>query len=135
GPEYNGTTTWTAIRPNARDAASATGATNLAPGDSNGQWDVFVRDLDANRTVRVSVANDGSQGDADSYAPSVSADGRYVVFISASTTFAPGLQQYGPTQVYLHDRDTDGNGIFDEAGGTMTRLVSVGIPAGPADQY
>jgi uncharacterized lipoprotein YajG len=31
---------------------------------------------------RVSVASDGTQGNADSYAPSISADGRYVTFSS-----------------------------------------------------
>ncbi|HMD37508.1 MAG TPA: LamG-like jellyroll fold domain-containing protein, partial [Vicinamibacterales bacterium] len=135
GAESNGFSQWTAISTNGRHVAFASGATNLVAGDSNGHWDVFVRDLDATRTVRVSVANGGAQGDADSYAPSVSADGRYVAFVSASTTFAPGMPQYGPMQVYVHDRDADGNGIFDEAGGTTTSLVSVGITGGTADQY
>jgi len=96
GGEANGISQGTAISTNGRHVAFASGATNLVAGDSNGHWDIFVRDLDANRTVRVSVATDGAQGDADSYSPSVSADGRYVAFISASTTFASGIQPYGP---------------------------------------
>src|SRR5436190_22600416 len=135
GGEANGISQGTAISTNGRHVAFASGATNLVAGDSNGHWDVFVRDLDANRTVRVSVATDSAQGDADSYSASVSADGRYVAFISASTTFASGIQQYGPTQIYLHDRDADGNGVYDDAGGTTTSLVSLGIAGGRADQY
>ena len=127
GGDADGISQGTAISTNGRHVAFASGATNLVAGDSNSHWDVFVRDLDANRTVRVSVATDSAQGDADSYSPSVSADGRYVAFISASTTFASGIQQYGPTQIYLHDRDADGNGVYDDAGGTTTSLVSVGI--------
>src|SRR5439155_7249443 len=126
-----------AISTNGRQFAFSSGSTNLVGGDANNHWDVFVRDLDANRTVLVSVSSTGMQGDADSYWPSISASGRYVAFVSGATTFAPGTVQYGPAQVYVHDRDTDENGIFDEENGTMTRLVSLGyIPgSGPADQY
>ncbi len=134
GGDANGISQGTAISTNGRHVAFASGATNLVAGDSNSHWDVFVRDLDANRTVRVSVATNGAQGDADSYSPSVSADGRYVAFVSASTTFAPGIQPYRPTQIYLHDRDADGNGVLDDAGGSTTSLVSVAITDGPADQ-
>src|SRR5206468_6221596 len=112
GGDADGINQWTAISTNGRHVAFASGATNLVAGDSNGHWDVFVRDLDANRTVRVSVATDGAQGNADSYSPSVSADGRYVAFISASTTFASGIQQYGTTQIYLHDRAAERNGVY-----------------------
>src|SRR5204862_4348980 len=115
----------------------SSGSTNLVAGDANNHWDVFVRDLDANRTVLVSVSSTGMQGDADSYWPSISASARYVAFVSGATTFAPGTVQCGPAQVYVHDRDTDENGIFDEEDGTMTRLVSLGyMPgSGAADQY
>ncbi|HMD36177.1 MAG TPA: LamG-like jellyroll fold domain-containing protein, partial [Vicinamibacterales bacterium] len=136
GDESNGLSQQAAISTNGRHVVFASGATNLLDGDTNNHWDVFVRDLDANRTVRVSVSSTEVQGDADSYWPSISADGRYVVFISSSTTFAPNTVQYGPTQVYLHDRDTDGNGIFDEPGGTMTRFISLGADGtSPANQY
>ena len=134
GGDGDGISQMAAISTNGRHVAFASGSSNLVSGDSNNHWDVFVRDLDANRTVRISVATDGSQGDADSYAPSLSADGRYVTFISSSTTFAPNITQYGPHQIYLHDRDADGNGIYDDAGGTATSLVSIGIDMERADQ-
>ena len=104
------------ISTNGRHVAFASGSTNLVPGDTNDRWDVFVRDLDQQRTVRVSVATDGTQGDRDAYYPSISADGRFVAFVSWATTFAPGVSSSAPRQMYLHDRDADGDGVFDETG-------------------
>ncbi|MEI6501614.1 MAG: calcium-binding protein, partial [Armatimonadota bacterium] len=51
-------------------------------GDSNSCDDIFVRDLTAKSTSRVSLASDGSQGNSFSYDPSISADGRFVAFCS-----------------------------------------------------
>ncbi len=77
-------------------------ATNLVPGDANGSSDVFVRDRQAGVTERVSVAANGAEA-GGSWEPSISADGRYVVF----TTTAPNLTlaNAGP-DVVLHDRVT-----------------------------
>jgi Tol biopolymer transport system component len=66
-------------------------ATNLVANDTNGWGDVFVRDTClgapvgcAASTIRVSVANDGSQANPGSllfsFRPSISADGRFVAF-------------------------------------------------------
>ena len=133
GGAGNGISQMGTISTNGRHVAFASGSSNLVPGDTNDQWDVFVRDLDLQRTVRVSVATDGTQGDADAYYPSLSADGRFVAFVSWATTFAPGVPQWAPRQMYLHDRDADGDGIFDEIGGITTELISVGLNGGIAD--
>ncbi|WP_179083735.1 TolB family protein [Streptomyces rectiverticillatus] len=42
------------------------------------------------RTERVSTAADGTEGDAPSHSPSVSADGRYVAFDSEASSLVPG---------------------------------------------
>jgi Tol biopolymer transport system component len=81
-----------------RNALSADGrfvvfqsdATNLVPGDTNGHTDIFVRDLREGRTVRVSVASDGTQADAASGFPAISAEGRRVAFVSEATNLVPG---------------------------------------------
>jgi Tol biopolymer transport system component len=62
-------------------------ATNLVSQDTNGSEDVFVRDRDAGRTRRVSIAFDGAQGDNDSFSAVISGDGRSVAF----TSFAENL--------------------------------------------
>jgi len=122
-----------AISTNGRHIAYASGSSNLVTGDTNNHWDVFVRDLDQQNTVLISVATDGTQGDRDSYYPSISADGRFVAFLSWASTFAPGVSPYTPNQVYLHDRDADADGIFDEPGGATTELISVGLNGETAD--
>lgn len=69
-------------------------AANLVDGDTNGAVDVFVRDLIAGRTDRVSVAPDGGAGNAASESPVISDDGRRVAFLSWSTNLVqspPGL--------------------------------------------
>ena len=134
GGESNGGSWMPAISTNGRHVVFASAATNLVAGDTNNMADVFVRDLDANRTVRVSVATGGTQGDADAGVPSISADGRFVAYLSNATTYEPGTPQYGALQVYLHDRDGDADGIFDEAGATSASRVTIGTGGGPANQ-
>jgi Tol biopolymer transport system component len=91
-----------AISANGRVVVFSSVATNLVADDTNGVRDIFVRDLDAGTTERVSVSSLGEQADADCEWPAVSGDGRYVVFDSTATTLASGNN--GFAQVYLHDR-------------------------------
>lgn len=58
---------------------------DLVAGDTNGAADVFVRDLATGLTRRASVASDGSQANAGSGPPAISADGRFVAFASEAT--------------------------------------------------
>jgi Tol biopolymer transport system component len=76
--------------------------------------------------ARVSVASDGSQatGSSGQYGAAISGNGRYVVFGSFANNFDPRDFNGNGENVYLHDRDPDGNGIFDEGNGTTT-LVDV----------
>lgn len=60
-------------------------ATNLVTGDGNTSADVFIRDTVAGTTTRVSVDNADGDADGTSYYPTVSDDGRYVVFKSSAT--------------------------------------------------
>lgn len=61
----------------------------LVPGDTNGETDIFVYDLVAETMQRVSVDVNGVQGDKDSDNPSISADGRFVVFQSEAKNLVP----------------------------------------------
>src|SRR2546425_47262 len=77
-------------------------ASNLVPGDTNGLADVFVHDRQTGTTTRVSVDSSGAQGNAGSYDPSMSADGRYVVFTSDASNLVPG-DTNGVSDVFVHD--------------------------------
>lgn len=65
-------------------------ASNVVLGDSNGSWDVFVRDRSSMTNERVSVANDGSEAMGNSRGRALSWDGRRVAFTSAGTTLVAG---------------------------------------------
>ena len=77
-------------------------AGNLVPGDTNGLRDVFVRDLAADTTRRVSVATGGAQADQPCEYPRVSGDGRYVCFQTFASTLVPG-DTNGWRDVFRHD--------------------------------
>jgi dipeptidyl aminopeptidase/acylaminoacyl peptidase len=88
----NGESTDSAISTNGRYVAFTSFADNLVPGDTNYAQDVFVRDLQAGTTILVSVNTNGTgPGKSDSYSPSISSDGRFVLFTSLATNLAPGL--------------------------------------------
>jgi Ca2+-binding RTX toxin-like protein len=68
---------------NGRYLAFSSDSSNLAANDTNGQIDVFRKDLQTGQIVRVSTDGAGGQASA-SVQVDVSADGRYVVFVSSS---------------------------------------------------
>jgi hypothetical protein len=72
----------------------------------NGQCqDIYVHNVTTGDTTRVSVASDGTQGNGESLAPVLTADGRYVAFSSTVTTLVSG-DTNGVSDVFLHDRVT-----------------------------
>lgn len=83
----------------------------LVPSDTNGALDVFVRDMVAGTTTRVSVATGGAEGDMGSSSPSLSADGTTVAFESNARNLVAGDTNLF-ADVFLHDLGT----------GTTTRV-------------
>ncbi|MBL8802508.1 MAG: PD40 domain-containing protein [Planctomycetes bacterium] len=79
-------------------------ATNLVAGDTNGECDVFVRDMWGGLgTMLVSRVPLGALGNDESWQPSISASGRYVAFTTRATNFVFG-DTNGSSEVYLVDR-------------------------------
>ncbi|MDP2674600.1 MAG: calcium-binding protein [Dehalococcoidia bacterium] len=114
-----------AITDSGRFVAFESNATNLVTGDTNGSGDVFVHDRQTGATTRVSVDSAGNQGTSGGLRPSLSQpDGRYVAFFSLSSNLAVGDTNLD-FDVFVHDRDTDADGVFDEAGAIATTRVSV----------
>jgi Tol biopolymer transport system component len=70
--------------------------------DRNGLADIYVRDSKMNLTVRVSHGQSGRDTDGPSYQPSISTDGRFVVFVSEASNLVPGAR-IGVAQAYIHD--------------------------------
>jgi len=141
GPSINGGLSFLG-----RHAVFASKASNLVPDDTNGMWDVFVRDtcmdywtgdlLDGctPRTTRISVAPDGSQSNGDSGATltspagslAVSFDGRYVAFVSSATNLVAG-DTNGVDDVFLRDTCLDDR--FGTIAGCTPETVRVSLRA------
>ena len=89
-----------------RLAAFTSCASDLVPNDLNRDYDVFVRDLAAGSNLLVSVGLDGNSGSGGpSYNPTLSADGRYIIFVSAATNLVVG-DTNGAADVFRRDRQT-----------------------------
>lgn len=88
-----------------RYVAFASDASDLVPGDSNGDYDAFVYDRQSGTLEMVSVASDGTQADAGVSSPVLSSDGRYVAFASGATNLVAG-DTNGCMDVFVHDRQT-----------------------------
>lgn len=111
-----------AIAADDRHVAFASSASNLVTGDSNGQQDVFVRDLATGTTSLVSVQLAGPvNGFYPSSAPVISADGRYVAFSSGASNLVASDPHQPNVDVFLRDMSA----------GTTTQVTTTGsFPVG-----
>ncbi len=109
--------------------------------DTNGYADVFVHDRQTGTTERVSVDSAGNQGNWYSMWPAISADGRYVGFVSRASNLVPGDTTTCPDSnppgpcgnVFVRDRQmgTTDRVSVDSAGNQGNG--SVGWPSMSAD--
>ncbi len=88
-------------------------ATNLVSNDTNSEYDVFLFARATGTTRRVSVRSNGAQATGPSFAPAISADGRWITYSSEATDLVDN-DTNGVQDVFLFDRDTG-----------VTRRVSV----------
>ena len=95
-------------------------ASNLVRGDTNDKADVFVRDRLKRRTFLVSVSKGGGPARGDSGDPSISGDGRYVVFSSRAANLVP------------HDRNDTADVFVRLLRDSRTRVVSSGRDGRPS---
>src|SRR5688572_8712689 len=93
------------ISPDGTIVAFFSAANNLVPEDNNSLSDVFVRDPSTGSTTLVSVGLGGLPADGASAAPSLSGDGRYVLFQSSATNLVAD-DENGRIDVFVYDRQT-----------------------------
>ncbi len=99
-----------AITPDGRFVGFSSKAGNLVTGDTNGNWDVYLRDMQLNTVKRVSLPTNGVQYSGTSHTSAISDNGRYVAFASVNAF-----------------NITDGNGTYDvflrdTVSNTLTRM-------------
>ena len=128
-------------------------ASNLVTGDTNGSFDVFVKDLTTGAVTRVSLNAAGAQGNSDSNTPVFSPDGSTIAFSSNASNLVfndtnanndifikdftlhhedPALYLEGASAVAVNTEpvtvsDAD-NSTF--AGGSLTAELTAGSHAG-----
>lgn len=84
-------------------------------------YEAFVRDRATQTTTRVSIADDGTQGDFRTYAPSISGDGSTIAFVSYASNLVPD-DTNGMFDVFVRPRGlqpVSGSDIVDP-GGTVS---------------
>ena len=90
--------------------------------NSNGQ--VFLRDLQGQTTTLISKNIDGTTGsNLGALIPQISADGRYVAFVSKSSDLTPEFTG-GGFNLFIKDRQT---GIVTLASPALTPLVGADV--------
>ncbi len=93
------------ISADGRFVAFQSRASNLVAGDTNGTYDIFVRDRSAGTTERVSVSSGGVEGDHWSGGPSITPDGRLVAFESLATSLVAGDANL-TRDIFVRDRSS-----------------------------
>jgi RHS repeat-associated protein len=96
-------------------------AGNLTTNDFNGLQDIFVRNISTQTVTLVSATPAGISGNAASYNPILSGDGRFVLFESDATDLVPG-DTNARRDVFVRDLETN-----------TTTLVSVGMGVAAAN--
>lgn len=148
--DNTGSSTGAYVTPDGRYIVFSSGANDLVSGDTNSVTDVFVRDRLMGTTTRVSVPDPGvtgspTQGNGSSFLGRAgvrycSDDARHVVFESTASNLVNGDTNGDPpwhisgSDIFVRDRDVDGNGIFDEPGAGNTKTVRVSVTTG-GSQY
>ncbi|MFZ5880106.1 MAG: S-layer homology domain-containing protein [Chloroflexota bacterium] len=94
-----------AISADGRYVVFESAAANLVDGDTNDAEDIFLHDRISGETSRVSLNSTGQQADGGSNFAAVSADGRYIAFISSATNLVDG-DTNGVDDVFVRDRQT-----------------------------
>jgi Tol biopolymer transport system component len=103
GAQANSASDLCSISADGRYVAFGSNANNLVPNDTNSVFDIFVRDRLLGMTERVSVSSAGVQANSLSVSPLISADGRYVAFLSDASNVVPNDTTFF-TKLVVRDR-------------------------------
>ncbi len=113
-----------AISADGRYVAFYSFASNLVVGDTNGQWDAFIKDTVTGVTTRISTDSAGGQGNSFSVVSAMSADGRFVAFESFASNLVAG-DTNGARDAFL--KDLTKTGVNQLSGLIVSNRVSAGV--------
>jgi Tol biopolymer transport system component len=109
-----------------RRVAFASFASNLTPDALSANLNVFVRDVETNTTTLVSRATGAAGAAANQQAinPSMSADGRYVAFVSMASNLDPATSGF-EFRLYVRDLKTNTTTLASRATGAQGAAAGV----------
>jgi len=102
GAAGDGDSSYGSCSTNGRYVVFQSEASGLVPGDANGVQDVFLRDVWGGTTYLVSQTTNGGAASGPSYDATLSADGRFVAFVSGATNLT-SLDTNGIPDVFIRD--------------------------------
>jgi Tol biopolymer transport system component len=132
GGQANGASENLAMSGDGRYVSLESQASNLIPGDTNSDWDIFVHDRQTAETSRVSIDNGNREGNGGSRNPSISADGRFVAFESRSSNLVTG-DTNDASDIFMRDRQTGETTRVSVASGGNQANNGSGWPSISAD--
>lgn len=133
-PEYAANTIRSTLSADGRYVAFSTYRA-LTPGDTNGRFDVYVKDLAAGALDLVSSNSADQPGDNNSLFPAISANGRYVAYSSTAGNLVPNFTPSATSnRVFVKDRLTRVSSLASAtANGTQASGACNDYPAISAD--
>ena len=132
GTEANGNNFGASISADGRYIAYSSAANNLVANDNNNTSDIFVYDRDTKQTTRISIASNGTEGNASSFSPSISSDGRYITYISAASNLVANDTNF-ENDTFVYDRNTQQTTRVSIAGNGTQANSSSSSPSISAD--
>jgi Tol biopolymer transport system component len=126
GAQGDGPSDQAVISDDGRYVAFLSTASNLVPGDTNGQRDVFRHDLQTGETVRVNVSNSRAEANGWSYHVTISADGRYVGFSSDASNLVDPPENEMDMDAFLWDSVTGQVELISTPSGTVVGVFQYG---------
>lgn len=118
----NGDSSHPAVSADGRYVVFSSAASNLVPSDVNGRADVFLFDRDT-RAMRLISRLEDALADGDSIQPSISDDGRRVVFVSSATNLVQDDRNRAD-DVFLWDAAVPGLRLVSAAGARRSETFS-----------
>jgi Tol biopolymer transport system component len=129
----NGNSFPNALSTNGQFVVFESAASDLIAGDTNAASDVFVRDVVNNTTTLVSVSTNGAVGNGDSRAAAITADGRYVAFVSAADNLVAG-DQNGIPDVFVRDLQLGVTALASPGAQNFTGTTATPLTAGSSSE-
>jgi flagellin-like hook-associated protein FlgL len=132
GGQANGNSRVSSISADGRYVVFESDASNLVAGDTNGQFDSFIKDRVDGSIRRISVDSSGQEGNSLSYEGVVTPDGRYAAFISFASNLVDG-DTNGAGDIFV--RDLTKTGVQTLSGVVVSDKASAKVTLDLAQRY